>query len=399
MDLSGEKPPEPEEGFDIPHESAKPALEDPEVREVHLILDNSALTRGFGNVKRWFNEEYIRTQLKTSAASPGVKIHLSIYLPSYTLHELEYLRKGNTAMASNAREALKFIDEIFDSEDSQDSLQGNYIENFETAPVSTATAKSENPLRYNVYIENRSDQFPTWDRCMSFKLYNLQVKDFPYRQTKLARNVIGGQLFGNSDLTGPHEENPEDPVQTPDRLKHLIRSCVFKRHIEQGSQNMPPLEQWKLVTEDNVTRVWANSFGIDCLNVNEAELLLFLKKDVTSFERKALGEDFNAEHDVFDQPEKGILHRRIDTTSYQYEQLEGLKVNKKSGEGSLNAEKQKTKTGGKKLKNISPPPAVLAQDGVKKEDFDMINYAPRGKGKLWTPKGTTSKKSRKRNTS
>lgn len=397
MELTGHEIQEAEETFDVPAGVVSGPAEGSKPREVRLLLDNSALTRGFGNVKRWFNEDYIKSQLRATKKASGKKIHLSIYLPSYTLHELEYLRKGNTALASNAREALKFIDEIFDREDAQDSFGGNFVENLETAP-SDAAAKLENPLRYNVYIENRTDQFPRWEKCMPFKMHDLQVKDFPYSQTKLPRNIIGAEIFNNLDAQHP-QESPEDPVQTPERLKHLIRSCVFKRFLESDSQNMPPLEQWKLVTEDNVTRVWATSFGIDCLNVNEAELLIFLSRDVTSFEQKLIGADFNAEHDVFDQQDKGILHKKIDTTAYEYEPLKGKSKQNKEENGakpdtSSDEKAELTKAEKKKVKKFKAPVPLTSSEGVRKENFDMINYAPRGKGKLWAPAGS-GKKSKK----
>ena len=38
-----------------------------------------------------------------------------------------------------------------------------------------------------------------------------------------------------------------------------------------------------MVTEDPITKIWAKSYGIDCLNVNEAELLIFQNYDVNLF--------------------------------------------------------------------------------------------------------------------
>lgn len=398
----------PEETFDqspiVPHHNEPSA----KVRNVNLILDHSALIRGLGNVKRWVNKQFIEQQLKTNKKSSDEKIHLDLYLPLYTLHELEFLRRGSSTLASNAVQALKFIDQILDGEHEQELAEFNDFDQLESTETSFAEPKRTDSLEYNVHIEEQTGQFPTWEKCLQFKLRELQVKDFPYRQTKLAQSSLGLSHISETHI----EESPEDLVQTPARLKHLIRSCVFKRYIETDTRAQPSQEHWKLVTEDNVTRVWANSFGIDCLNVNEAELLLFMSMDVTSFNVSQPGSDFNSEHDVYDQPDRGILHQRIDTTAYNYVPIgtgkkprgesSGRDAHENSGDDTTKTKPKQAKAkpkskprAGKKL-DQNPPVVLSATADVRMEEFGQINYAPRSTGKLWMPAGEQGpKKNRK----
>lgn len=387
MELSTINPEsEPEEDFEDLNASVS-QVQVPNVRTVNLILDNSSFIRGFGNIKRWFDQDYIKSQLMQEEKHPRDRIQLNIYLPSYTLHELEYLRKGTSMLATNARKALSFIDKIFDNEGTQGSFDSNFVENVELRDTEDRP-KVETPLRYNVYIEYRDGSFPDWNKCLPFKLHELQVNDFPYHQTKFASNELLGSLTFDPDAP---EQVVEGPLQTPSRLKHLIRSCVFKQYLEARSSSSSAREQWKLITEDTVTRVWANSFGIDCLNVNEAELLIFQSMDITSFNVKTEGQDFNLEHDVFDQPEKGLLHQRIDTTAYEYHDISNRIALQQLSEAEAtgNAKKPKEKNNKLKSKKIEKGPPIVSSgakgDELKKEDFEMINFAPRVKGKLWKP--------------
>lgn len=373
----------PEEDFEELIDSMS-QLQVPSVRTVNLILDNSSFIRGFGNIKRWFDQTYIKSQLLPNGKHPRDKIQLNIYLPSYTLHQLEHLRKGNSMLATNARKALSFIDKIFDSEETQGSFDSNFVENIELIEAGIGK-KSEVPLRYNVYIEYRDVTFPTWNKCLAFKLYDLYVNDFPSQQTKFSSDELLGRLTFDPDA---QEEIVNGPVPAPPRLKHLIRSCVFKQYLEVGSKNNSVHEQWKLITEDTVTRVWANSFGINCLNVNEAELLIFQSTDITSFNVKTEGYDFNSEKDIFDKPVKGILHQRIDTTAYEYHNISDLNVLLKMTEDEATGKSTKGDQKNTVQKGEKSPPIVPSGakgDEVKKEDFDMINFAPRVNGKLWKP--------------
>ncbi|KAF3991062.1 hypothetical protein FT663_01816 [Candidozyma haemuli var. vulneris] len=345
-------------------EDVTPAL--PPVRVVNLVLDHFAFVRGIGNVKRWFNKEYIESMLADKA---DARVLLNIYIPTYTLHEFDFAKKGTSITASNARDALKLIDEVLDEEQAVPSF----------GPDGEETAVPERPkLTYNLLIEQRNPSYPNWERCLKYQIQAPKVKDFPYHKTKLANTVLGRPKAADVE---EEKKEAEETASVPPRLKHLIRSCVYKKYIDPFH---PEFElnngaQWKLVTEDSVTKVWLNSFGIDCLNVNEAELLIFQSEDVTGFNLQAPGQDFNSQKDRFDSVDRGILHQWVDTTKYGYSGVGGDK-------------RRKPKKG--KAKETSPDDEKKAigpvnPDTVKEEKFGQINYAPRVKPagrQLYVPK-------------
>ncbi|CCF56053.1 hypothetical protein KAFR_0A06180 [Kazachstania africana CBS 2517] len=66
------------------------------MNQYNLILDASAFDRGLGNIKRWCN------------SNPKQKFKLQIYIPTFTINELNYLT--NKFKSFNSKEALKFIE-------------------------------------------------------------------------------------------------------------------------------------------------------------------------------------------------------------------------------------------------------------------------------------------------
>lgn len=66
-----------------------------ELNEYNFIIDASSLEKGLGNIKRWCQESH-------------GKIVLRLYIPTYTLQELDFLKYKRKSFG--AREALKFID-------------------------------------------------------------------------------------------------------------------------------------------------------------------------------------------------------------------------------------------------------------------------------------------------
>lgn len=318
-----------EESFDVANATAA-APPPTRPREVHLILDHTAFVLGLGNVKRWFNDEFAASQLRRKGEAPE-QLHLNFYVPAYTLHELEYVRRGVSVLALNARELVMFIDHLCDMEAQQDHT-------------------GRLPLLFSVFLEDRNAQFPSWDTCLKYRTLEQQA---------LALS----------------EQKP--PPTVPPRLRHLIRSCVFMRHMPPGHQPVMPGPQWKLVTEDAHTRAWALRFGVDCLNVNEAELLLFHARDLSSFVVKQPGSDFSADSDMYDQVQPSLLHRKLDTTKYAYERLLSSGHSKKK-KGKAKPEKP--------VQQVQPQVVYTTAAGEPhKEDFNMINYAPRTGGKLWQP--------------
>lgn len=339
--------------------------ENPNTRYVRLMLDHSAFVRGIGNIKRWFNEEYIKQNFNKSSDP----IVLNIYVPSYTLHEFDFVKKGTSITATNAREAIKFID--------------NYLENQSGLVLGNVT--------YDLSLESPSEIPPSWTKCSKYKLYSPKVKDFPNYKTKFDSNLIGEVPHKESHLLHRESElksdEPDDEAlsevaaEMPARLKYLIRTCIYKRFIEK-TQPKPKnnIEDWKLVTEDPITKVWAKSFGIDCVNVNEAELLIFQNYDVNSFK---IYNPFSVS-DGFD-PRNDVLQNKIDSTLYEYKP-----VKQEAPKANFKHRSKKTK---KRDTESIPYEGVVHEEKdngalsgtIKKEKFEAINFAPRGAGKLWKP--------------
>lgn len=328
------------------------------VRFVNLILDHSAFIRGIGNIKRWFSSDYIRAN---RSPSDPENIVVCIYVPAFTLHEFDYAKKGTSMMATNAREAIRFIDKLVEHE---------YHMLVPESPAEAGTC-------FRLVIEGPKDAGPEWNKCAKFKVHTPKIKEFPNYKTMFDNNRMGLRplVTDVDDFTSPDHfsgnpiqyensasyqlavANSENTAEMPKRLRYLMRLCIFKRYIEKH-EIKDLLEEWKVVTEDAITRIWTRSFGMECINVNEAELLMFEGYDVSG--KRSTPHDYMARDEGFT--------RQIDTTQYKY-----MLVNGHSGSRNkqwVQAEK------------------TLGVNGeyVRKERFDAINYAPRGDGKLWKRK-------------
>lgn len=332
-------------------------VKNPQVtRNVHFILDHSACTLGIGNIQRWFDREFVQSQLADSA-----KIHLNLYIPQYTLEELDFQRRGPMVGISLAQEALKLIDTLFESESSTDGVEAFDFdevarnENDEDANINEDNSNSLNsPIPYSIFIEEVSPLFPRWEKCLKYRVYHPKQGDLPHIHI------------------ANEEEQMSEQAEIPPRLKNLIRSCIYMTKMNSKHHPAPPGDQWRLITEDQATKVWANSFGVDCLNVNEAELLLFHAKDVSQFELVRPGADFFSTRDIFDDEPHIGLHKRVDTTEYPYESILKKSDGKNSKKKSTKLNQAKGKAG-KEVPLDKPPFTKL--NGICYEEFEQINYA------------------------
>ncbi|CCE78497.1 Piso0_001120 [Millerozyma farinosa CBS 7064] len=344
-------------------------------REVNFILDHHAFVRGIGNIKRWFNSEYVEHQFDSKF--DGL-ITLNIYIPTYTLHEFEYVKRGTSMTATNARGAIKFIDKYLDQ-----------------PAIATGSGEGRTKqMHCNLVLESPMQQSPSWEKCLEYKVHSPRIREFPNFKTKFASNLIGSGLGPSETSQHFHESQVEDaskPVlqaqngdesgadalaEMPKRLKYLIKSCIYKRFIENEGNQREFNNEWKLVTEDPITKVWASSFGIDCLNVNDAELFLFSSYDKSKEYIYQDPHNFSLETEK--QEPKSFLHNTVDTTSYDYVSLDSTDQKKK------NKSKSK-KPKPKKVDGVIRSKPNIYGESVKKEKFEAINYAPRGNGKLWEP--------------
>lgn len=341
----------------------------PAVRAVNFILDHSAFVRGIGNVKRWFNKEYVEKNF----VGRHEQVHLNIFIPTYTLHEFDFVKKGTSMLATNAREAIRFIDRFFEAgDDNADGFGHNWRENIET----------DSPITYNLYIEGPAEGYPSWAQCMKYKTHSPLIKEFPNFKTKFDSNLIGAEddwahdfdsvrsndiKYENSSSYQMALKQANHEAEMPKRLKYLIRSCVYKQRVE-------ALGPWQLITEDPITKIWLKSFGIDCLNVNEAELLIFQSHDINHAGPVDPRYDFYNPARLEYEPEGGILHSTVDTSSYSYTTMKTKRA------------KDKRAAPERVAGVVGSYQQYYTGDEVKREKFDAINYAPRGKGELWVPK-------------
>ncbi|CAH2352120.1 nonsense-mediated decay protein 4 [[Candida] railenensis] len=402
------------EALNVSQPPTEPDTLDTEYRYINFILDHSAFVRGIGNIKRWFNEEYIRASYKHNS---GDKIKLVIHIPTYTLHEFDFVKKGNTMIATNAREAIKFIDKFVNDEEENTTRVIDSMEFNCSLDIEVPNARSG----------------PSWNECLNYKIYRPLVREFPNFKTKFDSNLLGQnsahQLNNNRTTNNQNQlndiqyENSESyqnalahsdsPAEMPDRLKYLIKSCISK--LKSNRSNYKTNDHWRLVTEDPITKIWAISFGIECMNINEAELFIFQDYDINA-QKKSIDPHFQYNDDNEKGPKgpNSILQNTIDTTVYEYTTTnEEDNNNTKNVKSKKNGSKEKSKEAekkdankkdtGKKKKNsqkgkvrdqVSQGESAegLVHEGtgvyggiVKKERFNAINYAPRGSGELWKP--------------
>lgn len=356
LDLELTPKPETKE---IPEPEQVPLPKQSPVRHVHFVLDNSACTLGIGNIQRWFDKEFVESQSQKSD-----RIHLNLYVPQYTLRELDFQKRGPMAGISLAQEAIKFIDFLFEAESTSEQAMRREQANTENGPIEEAVDFDDqefgvepafkSPLPFSLYIEEITAQFPSWEKCLKYRMWHPKQKDLPHV------------------ASANEEERMEQQVEIPPRLKNVIRSCIYVTKLKNKNLPIATGDHWKLVTEDQSTKVWATSFGVDCLNVNEAELLLFHANDVTKFEPVNPAAEFFKDEDVFDREVYVGIHKKVDTTQYPYESIWKKEELKKGKDASA---KKKGKSP-PKLRGSDKPPFVKI-NGICYEEFDQINFAPR----------------------
>lgn len=324
-------------------ESPVPQVNHEGVPLVNFILDHTAFTKGIGNIKRWFNPEYVKTECS------HLKPRLNLFIPTYTLHEFDYVKRGLTMTASNAREAIDFIDKLSEG-----------VEN--------------PPLEYDIQLEDEAQSSISWDACQKYQIHQPVIGEFPNYQTQFRSSKIGRPQpdqyhetisYENSESYQSAAAHANEPALMPPRLRYILRPCIkmmFQSPQQEG--------KWTLVTEDAITKIWASSFGINCMNITEAELLLFKAYDVNNLRQ------YDPNRTILDQNgPNSILQETVDTSSYPYQPTE-TSMPKKAAKSN----KHKPHFGNTKVTGV-----VRNERGIQKEHFDKINHAPRGPGTLWTP--------------
>lgn len=129
-------------------------------------------------------------------------------------------------MATNARESMRFIEKIVE----------------------------EPKWSERVILESPEEAGPNWKTCLTFKTRSPKCDEFQTTKTNGTKSI-----------------SRKERAVMPLKLMFLLRPCVKKTHIDS--------ENWVLITEDQTTRIWAEAFGITCVNLNQADAELFNNKN------------------------------------------------------------------------------------------------------------------------
>lgn len=307
-----------------------------DIRTINIILDDSSFTRGVGNIMRWFDEDKILTLRKKWDSTDFV--YVNILIPQQTLSELKALRHKVDIRGTNSRQALQFIDEVFDK--------------YADTPPPQKLNKGEYPqgIAFTVNIESEELPMRSWNSYQKHSVRTLTQEDV--------------YLQEHQRVPAEHKDEFQTPAIASPPIKKLASSCIKTIFSDRNTRNL----QWRVVSESPVVRLWLSSFGIECLNTEETERLLFSGRDISQSQSVNPGQNFNSTVDIYDEAEE---RKPVDTTSYAYESLNGTRV--------------------------LPPVMAGAGDNrsVKLENFSSISYAPRDLSALWSPPGVASREGKK----
>lgn len=197
-----------------------------------MILDPSALIRGIGHIRKWVE-----------------KYNLVIFIPEYTLRELDFTKRGVSLMATNARESIRLIDKM-------SSLDDEFM-NFHTETQVTE-------IKSKVLIQTPEEAGPNFKTCLKYKRKNPLVKDFPNYKTEFdSLNSIG---LKKVDHESKEEVDINSKAVMPLKLRFLIRSCYEKKFNDRNN--------WIIVAEDPIVRIWLKTFNLDTSDLTQLENLL-----------------------------------------------------------------------------------------------------------------------------
>ncbi len=151
-----------------------------------------------------------------------------------------------------------------------------------------------------------------------------------------------------SELRGVNEG--DEKARIPKNLKLLIRSAVQLQRIDNKDRPRSQKINWTVISEDITTQIWLKCFNIPVINLSDANEALSLQSK--------------------NEDEDSIKKLPAEEAAYSLCVDSG-----KNGKGRRKKKGTKKKSGSKFASNSS-------SDDIS---FAGITYAPRGKGKLWTP--------------
>ena len=188
--------------------------------QYNFILDASAFEKGLGNIKRW-------------AVNCPKKVKLRFYIPTYTLRELDFLQHRRKSF--NAREALKFIDDLSSKPAGFDPIRTNSDNGAATAAANntSTTTPAETNTRIELFVE-----FPEI------------LSTIPWSQVNV--------------------DNIDYVNKAPRRLRDLLKSCTFKCSPEENDDGL----HWILITEDPQIQSLVGYCNIPWCSIVDADSIL-----------------------------------------------------------------------------------------------------------------------------
>ncbi|GMG20000.1 unnamed protein product [Ambrosiozyma monospora] len=377
----------------------------------HFILDPSALSfGGISKIKKWMNDQKV-----------------VFFIPNYTLRELDFLKTNYNSMVSlNSRESIRFIDDSMskhdsnnmfstaglDVSDNSDNDEDDYdaldspvdefddVDDFESFnrkkqemllkqrqqygngsagssnnstlnQSSRGSLKSNKKFKSHFVLESPEEAGPDWKRASGYRRRTPLKSEFPMRSTGFGfmgtsnvNSVLSLKKAAYKEdelptLDGPvpnddHEQPETEKAFIPKRLKFLVRSCIQKQFVENKNLLSSQKIDWPIICEDQTTLIWLKCFGLKVATLNEVDLLF-----------KGRGPLANP------SPRSSENGKDEPTLAPEPEQQHYTVIPKKNSR--------------KSRKKIVKPRVRIGEDGIQRESYNTITFAPRGQGQLWTP--------------
>ncbi|ODV84231.1 hypothetical protein CANARDRAFT_8907 [[Candida] arabinofermentans NRRL YB-2248] len=365
----------------------------------HFIIDPSALVYGgIGKIKKWKTEYTV-----------------VMYIPHYTLRELDFLKKAfNSLIAVNARESVRFIDQSISDEDSDgidlDGFDG--MDDFETYNLNKKTSVPTG-ITSQFILESPEESGPDWTKASGYRRRTPSASEFPTGNAAITGGVYSPRVPNafqppalssngaiqeslnpdatlaennaykknkfqqSAKLSNQKEDTTEKKAEIPRRLKYLIRSCIQKQFVE--NKNLPINERidWIVICEDQTTSIWLKCFGMIVMNLNEVQAMLDASDGIQRFSL------YNPDSHTNENVEENVpctIKAKFASKDQMQQELSSKPKSKSKGRKTKKANVLSTSDA-----NSVVPTNETTVNGIKKEKFSSMTYAPRGKGQLWTP--------------
>lgn len=179
-------------------------------RTYNFIVTPSAFVGGIGNIKQWYND-----------------YDCNFFIPAYTLKELDFLKKGVSLIATNARESIRFIDKEMSLDEFDFQKNGNLISN--------GIVDAHSYSHYKNDFENRGE--------------HLSGDDDDSDRDSLNGFSDNGSNFSHDDI---NDENGSDFAETHQNKTDNSKQ-IDKRSV--------PLSEFILETPDEEGPDWKHANG------------------------------------------------------------------------------------------------------------------------------------------